>query len=126
MFIETAAESAADRALDQWYSSQRGAWGFLPDYAGCFSYRPDVAKAWATFNPTIRGDAAVFAFATKVAGDASTIEQADVDELRAAGLVQKSAGLVQKMKPISVGYQRTRRSPSQPKPAGYGRVADAA
>jgi len=142
MFIETTAESAADGALAQWYRSQRDSWGFLPDYAGCFSTRPDVAKAWATLNLTIRGgmdrrrfeiatiaaaralhstyctvahasflrdvcgdgetvralalvpdgstlseqDAAVFTFATKVAQDASKIEQADVDALRDAGL----------------------------------------
>jgi uncharacterized peroxidase-related enzyme len=142
MFIETTAESAADGALAQWYRSQRDSWGFLPDYAGCFSARPDVAKAWTTLNLTIRGgmdrrrfeiatiaaaralrstyctvahasflrdvcgdgetvqalalvpdgstlseqDAAVFTFATKVAQDASTIEQADVDTLRDAGL----------------------------------------
>ncbi|HSN11717.1 MAG TPA: hypothetical protein VLS51_06395 [Propionibacteriaceae bacterium] len=47
MFIETTAESAsaAEGALSEWYSSQRASWGFLPDYAGCFSARPDVAKA---------------------------------------------------------------------------------
>jgi uncharacterized peroxidase-related enzyme len=142
MFIETTAESAADGALAQWYRSQRDSWGFLPDYAGCFSTRPDVAKAWTTLNLTIRGgmdrrrfeiatiaaaralhstyctvahasflrdvcgdgetvqalaldpdgstlsaqDAAVFTFATKVAQDASTIDQAGVDTLRDAGL----------------------------------------
>ena len=142
MFIETTAESAAEGALAQWYQSQRDSWGFLPDYAGCFATRPDVAKAWANLNLTIRGgmdrrrfelatiaaaralhctyctvahasflrdvcgdgetvqalalvpdgstlseqDAAVFTFATKVAQDASTIEQADVDTLRDAGL----------------------------------------
>lgn len=142
MFIETTAEIAADGALAQWYRSQRDSWGFLPHYAGCFSTRPDVAKAWTTLNLTIRGgmdrrrfeiatiasaralhstyctvahasflrdvcgdsetvralalvpdgstlseqDAAVFTFATKVAQDASTIEQADVDTLRDAGL----------------------------------------
>ena len=142
MFIETTAQSAADGALAQWYRSQRDSWGFLPDYAGCFSTRPDVAKAWTALNLTIRGgmdrrrfeiatiaaarelhstyctvahasflrdvcadgetvealalapdgstlseqDAAVYSFATKVARDASTIEQSDVDTLRAAGL----------------------------------------
>jgi uncharacterized peroxidase-related enzyme len=142
MFIETTAESAADGALAQWYQSQRNGWGFLPDYAGCFTTRPDVAKAWANLNLTIRGgmdrrrfelatiaaaralhstyctvahasflrdvcgdgqtvealaeapdgstlsdqDRAVWAFATKVAVDASSIEQADVDTLREAGI----------------------------------------
>lgn len=142
MFIDTTPESAAEGALAEWYRSQRGSWGFLPDFAGCFSTRPEVAKAWAGLNLTIRGgmdrrryelatiaaaralrstyctvahasflrdacgdeatvealalapdgstlsgqDAAVYAFATKVARDASTIEQGDVDALRAAGL----------------------------------------
>ncbi len=142
MFIETTPENAAEGALADWYRSQRDAWGFLPDYAGCFSTRPDVAKAWATLNLTIRGgmdrrrfelatiaaaralrstyctvahasflrdvcgdgatvralafapdgsdlspqDAAVYDFATRLALDASAIEQDDVDALRDAGL----------------------------------------
>lgn len=142
MFIETTAESTADGELAQWYRSQRESWGFLPDYAGCFSTRPDVAKAWTELNLTIRGgmerrrfeiatiasaralrstyctvahasflrdvcadgetvqalalapdgntlseqDSAVYAFATKVARDASAIEQGDVDALREVGL----------------------------------------
>ncbi|HET7724464.1 MAG TPA: peroxidase-related enzyme [Propionibacteriaceae bacterium] len=55
MFIETTAESDAQGALAEWYASQRKNWGFLPDFAGCFSFRPDVAKAWLTLNLTIRG-----------------------------------------------------------------------
>ena len=142
MFIDTTPESAAEGALAEWYRSQRDSWGFLPDFAGCFSTRPDTAKAWAGLNLTIRGgmdrrryelatiaaaralrstyctvahaaflrdacgdeatvralalapdgstlseqDAAVYAFATKVARDASAVEQGDVDVLRAAGL----------------------------------------
>ncbi|CAM3600483.1 carboxymuconolactone decarboxylase family protein [Occultella aeris] len=141
MFIDTTAESAAEGALAEWYHSQRSSWGFLPDYAGCFSTRPDVASAWANLNLTIRGgmdrrrfelvtiaaararrstyctvahsmflrdvcgdgdtvdqlglapdgqtlsaqDAAVYAFATKIAQDASTVGAADVDALRDAG-----------------------------------------
>lgn len=142
MFIETTPEDDAVGPLADWYRSQRKAWGFLPDYAPCFSSRPDVAEAWTTLNLTIRGgmdrrrfeiatiaaarelrstyctvahasflrdvcsdpdtvaaladapdgstlaeqDAAVVRFATKVARDASSIEQPDVDALRAAGL----------------------------------------
>jgi uncharacterized peroxidase-related enzyme len=142
MFIETTPEDAGEGALADWYRSQRDAWGFLPDYAGCFSTRPDVAKAWATLNLTIRGgmdrrrfelatiaaaralrstyctvahasflrdvcgdgatvralafvpdgsdlspqDATVYDFATRLALDASAIEQDDVDALRDAGL----------------------------------------
>jgi uncharacterized peroxidase-related enzyme len=55
MFIETTSESAAEGALAEWYASQRDSWGFLPDYAGCFAARPDVAKAWTALNLTIRG-----------------------------------------------------------------------
>jgi uncharacterized peroxidase-related enzyme len=142
MFIDTTAESAAEGALADWYQSQRHSWGFLPDYAACFSTRPDVASAWANLNLTIRGgmdrrrfelvtiaaararhstyctvahslflrdvcadggtvealgmapdgqtlaapDAAVYAFATKVARDASTIEATDTELLRDVGL----------------------------------------
>lgn len=142
MFIETTAESDATGPLAEWYRSQRDSWGFLPDYAGCFSARPDVAKAWTSLNLTIRGgmdrrrfelvtiaaaralrstyctvahasflrdvcgdsqtvqalaltsdgsslseqDAALYSFATKLALDASAIEQSDVDALRDAGL----------------------------------------
>ena len=142
MFIETTAESEATGALAEWYRSQHDSWGFLPDYAGCFSARPDVAKAWTSLNITIRGgmdrrrfelvtiaaaralrstyctvahasflrdvcgdgqtvqdlaltsdgsslseqDAALYSFATKLALDASAMEQSDVDALRDAGL----------------------------------------
>ncbi len=142
MFIDPVAEDAATGALAEYYQQQRTAWGFLPDYAGAFSTRPDVARAWAVLNSTIRGgmdrrrfelatiaaaralrstyctaahsmflrdvcgdeatlhaiaadptgaglapdDRAVYRFAAKVATDATSIEQADVDELRAAGL----------------------------------------
>ena len=142
MFIETIAEGEAEGTLASWYASQHHHWGFLPDFAGCFSSRPEVAHAWANLNLTIRGgmdrrrfelvtvaaaralrstyctvahamflrdacgdaeaveqlalapdgstlsaeDATVWAFATKVAQDAASIEQADVDAVRAAGL----------------------------------------
>ena len=144
MFIDSIPESEAGGPLADWYASQRKAWGLLPDYAGCFSSRPDVAHAWASLNLTVRGgmdrrrfelatiaaarafrstygsvahasfrrdvcndpdtlqhlvdqpdgstldasDAAVYAFATKVATDPSTVEQVDVDALTAAGLSQ--------------------------------------
>src|SRR5690349_21237651 len=55
MFIETVPESAAVGELADYYAHQRTAWGFLPDYAGAFSTRPDVAEAWNTLNATIRG-----------------------------------------------------------------------
>lgn len=55
MFIDTTAENAAEGALADWYQSQRKSWGFLPEYAGCFSSRPEVAKAWSGLNLAIRG-----------------------------------------------------------------------
>jgi len=55
MFIETVPEGAATGDLAAWYASQRASWGFLPDYAGCFATRPDVAQAWTNLNLTIRG-----------------------------------------------------------------------
>lgn len=142
MFIPRIEPDAANDELGAWYESQRAMWGFLPDYAGAFSHRPDVARAWGTLNQTIRGgmdrrrfevatiaaararrstvctvahsaflrdvvddeaalasicehpdgsglgdqDRVVYEFATKVAEDAASVEQADVDRLRAAGL----------------------------------------
>lgn len=55
MFIETVPAPEAEGALTQWYEGQQKAWGFLPEYAGCFSSRPDVGLAWANLNLTIRG-----------------------------------------------------------------------
>lgn len=142
MFIETTAEASAEGELAEWYESQRRNWGFVPDYAGCFSSRPEVAMAWSRLNLTIRGgmnrrrfelatiasaralrstyctvahasflrdvcgdgqtveavalspggstlsgqDAAVWAFATKLATRADAVEQSDIDTLRQAGL----------------------------------------
>lgn len=142
MFIETVPESAAVDDVADYYAQQRAMWGFLPDYAGAFSSRPDVAAAWNALNTTIRRgmdrrryelatiaaaralrstyctaahskflrdvchdeatlwtlaedptgttldeqDRAVYAFASKVAADAASVEQADVDALRAVGL----------------------------------------
>lgn len=142
MFIDAAPEAAATGALADYYRQQRAAWGFLPNYAGAFATRPDVAQAWNLLNTTIRDgmdrrrfelatiaaaralrstyctvahskflrdvcgdeaamrsivlqpdgagleptDRAVYEFAAKVAADAASIEQDDVDRLRAVGL----------------------------------------
>lgn len=142
MFISRIEPEAADDELGTWYESQQAMWGFLPDYAGAFSHRPDVAQAWGVLNHTIRAgmdrrrfeiatiaaararhstvctvahskflrdvagdeealaaicehpdgsglgeqDRAVYEFATKAASDAASVEQGDVDRLRAAGL----------------------------------------
>ncbi|NUR09013.1 MAG: peroxidase-related enzyme [Nocardioidaceae bacterium] len=142
MFIDPVAEEQAEGALADYYRSQRAAWGFLPNYAGAFATRPEVAEAWQRLNLAVRDgmdrrrfelatiaaaralrstyctaahskflrdvcgdeqavaaiaerpdgsgleaqDRAVYAFAAKVATDASSVEQEDVDVLRAAGL----------------------------------------
>ncbi|NUR73848.1 MAG: peroxidase-related enzyme [Hamadaea sp.] len=142
MFIETISEQAATGATAEYYQQQRDAWGFLPNYAGAFGRRPEVAQAWNTLNLAIRGgmdrrrfeiatiaaaralrstyctaahskflrdvcgdeaslhriaetpdgesldeqDRAVYRFAAKVATDATSVDQKDVDELRAVGL----------------------------------------
>ena len=54
MFITPVAEDDDDSDLAQYYRGQRAAWGFLPNYAGAFSTRPDVAQAWNVLNATIR------------------------------------------------------------------------
>src|SRR5215470_19431068 len=142
MFIETISEDAATGATAEYYRQQRDGWGFLPNYAGAFGLRPDVAQAWNGLNLAIRNgmdrrrfelatiaaaralrstycttahskflrdvcgdeaslhriaqapagetldelDRAVYQFATKVATDAASVEQDDIDQLRAAGL----------------------------------------
>jgi uncharacterized peroxidase-related enzyme len=142
MFIETITEHAATGATAEYYQQQTDSWGFLPNYAGAFGHRPDVAQAWNALNLAIRGgmdrrrfelatiaaaralrstycttahskflrdvcgdvaslhriaeapagdtldeqDRAVYRFAAKVATDAASVEQDDVDQLRAVGL----------------------------------------
>ncbi len=142
MFISPVGEDAAEGELAEYYRARRAAWGFLPNYAGAFSTRPDVARAWNALNTTIRDsmdrrrfeiatiaaarsrrstyctaahsgflrdvcgdedtmrsiaaepgdpalgaeDRAVYDFAAKVAADAASVDQDDVDQLRAVGL----------------------------------------
>jgi uncharacterized peroxidase-related enzyme len=141
MFVTPVAEDAAQGDLAEYYQRQRRSWGFLPDYAGAFSTRPDVASAWDRMNAAVRDgmdrrrfeiatiaaaramrstyctaahsrflrdvcgdeatmrsiaeqpdgaslgpvDRAVFEFASKVAADASEVDQADVDRLKEVG-----------------------------------------
>jgi uncharacterized peroxidase-related enzyme len=142
VFIETIPEATATGEVADYYAQQRRIWGFLPDYAGAFSLRPEVAQAWGRLSITVRNgmdrrryevatiaaaralgstyctvahskflrdecgdeatvrtlaadpegaaldeqDRAVIAFATKVALDACSVRQEDVDRLREAGL----------------------------------------
>jgi uncharacterized peroxidase-related enzyme len=142
MFIDPVPEQAATGALAEYYEKQRAAWGFLPNYAGAFSTRPDVAHAWNALNAAVRDgmdrrrfelatisaaralrstyctaahskfmrdvcgddkvldsiaadptgaglsqeDSAVYQFAAKVATAANSVDQDDIDKLRASGL----------------------------------------
>jgi uncharacterized peroxidase-related enzyme len=142
MFIDSVPEGDAVGPVAEYYEQQRQGWGFLPNYAGAFSTRPDIAQAWNTLNVTIREgmerrrfeiatiaasralrctyctaahsmflrdacqdeatmraiatdpsgstldpvDRAVYVFAGKVAADAASVEQADIDNLRRVGL----------------------------------------
>jgi uncharacterized peroxidase-related enzyme len=128
--------------LAEYYKLQKGAWGFLPNFAAAFSTRPEVAMAWGVLNKTVRDgmdrrrfeiaticaaralrsayctaahstflrdacddeptmiaiaedpsgaglssqDRAVYQFAARVAKDAASIEQSDVDRLLELGL----------------------------------------
>ena len=54
MFIDAVPESEAAGSLADYYTQQKAAWGFLPNYAAAFSTRPDVAQAWNTLNATVR------------------------------------------------------------------------
>jgi uncharacterized peroxidase-related enzyme len=142
VFIDTIPEDGAEGALAEFYQLQKGAWGFLPNYAAAFSTRPEVAMAWGALNKAVRDgmdrrrveiatigaaralrstyctaahskflrdvcndeptmiaiagdptgaglsdqDRAVYEFAARVAQDAASIEQSDVDRLRDLGL----------------------------------------
>ena len=54
MFIEHAEKSTADGDVAAYLEEEERAWGFVPDYAGCFTGRPEVARAWRRLNLTIR------------------------------------------------------------------------
>jgi len=54
MFIDVVSEAEASGELADYYRRQRAAWGFLPDYAGAFATRPDLAAIWDQLNGAIR------------------------------------------------------------------------
>src|SRR5690606_13513378 len=55
MFVQTPDEAHATGEVAAYFAAQREFWGFLPNYAACFSTRPDVAQAWAALNGAVRG-----------------------------------------------------------------------
>ena len=54
MFIEVPEESELGPDAAEWYRRQRDSWGYLPNYAAAFAWRPEVAEAWNTLNGSIR------------------------------------------------------------------------
>ena len=54
MFIDTIPEDSATGPLAKFYRQQKQTWGFLPNYAGAFSTRPEVAEAWTMLNKSVR------------------------------------------------------------------------
>ncbi|MCA0323175.1 MAG: carboxymuconolactone decarboxylase family protein [Actinobacteria bacterium] len=53
MFIDTTAPEDAAADFGEYMEQQRQAWGFLPDYVGCFAARPNVALAWSALSRTV-------------------------------------------------------------------------
>ncbi len=54
MFVHAVPPDAASGEVAEYYDRQRAAWGVLPNYAACFSSRPDVARAWDGLNGAVR------------------------------------------------------------------------
>jgi uncharacterized peroxidase-related enzyme len=53
-FINTTPPAAAEDEVLEMYQRQQGAWGFVPDYAKVFCYRPEVMVRWAKLLAEIR------------------------------------------------------------------------
>lgn len=47
MFVQPPTDPRFAAASADYLDQQRERWGFVPDYAGCFAARPDVAEAWS-------------------------------------------------------------------------------
>jgi len=54
VFISTTPTPEAETAFAAYVDSQRDAWGFVPDYTGCFAARPKVATAWIALASAVR------------------------------------------------------------------------
>ncbi|MEI2778094.1 MAG: hypothetical protein V9G19_19445 [Tetrasphaera sp.] len=53
MFIDTTALGEVASDVTEYREQQREAWGFMPDYVGCFVARPQVALAWSSLSQTV-------------------------------------------------------------------------
>jgi uncharacterized peroxidase-related enzyme len=71
-FIGTTAVSEAVGKVREMYLRQQGAFGFVPNYAKVFCYRPEVMDAWAQLLKVVRGpvDTRVYELATVAAARA--------------------------------------------------------
>jgi uncharacterized peroxidase-related enzyme len=54
MFIDVPDASDLDDDAADWFERQRGAWGYLPNYALPFARHADVARAWGALDKAIR------------------------------------------------------------------------
>jgi len=54
MLIEPDPRPDTADAFAQWRDHQTRAWGYVPNYAGLFASRPDVAEAWTRLNLAVR------------------------------------------------------------------------
>jgi uncharacterized peroxidase-related enzyme len=54
-FIRTIGEECAPDDVKAMYERQHTKFGYLPNYAGAFSHRPEVMKRWADLQAEIRG-----------------------------------------------------------------------
>lgn len=54
MFIATSPTPDSASAFAAYVDSQRGHWGFVPDYTGCFAMRPGIATAWIGLASAVR------------------------------------------------------------------------
>lgn len=54
MFISHVSESEAEGAVAAIYEAERQSWGYLPNYAGVFSQRPQVLEGWRKLNGSIK------------------------------------------------------------------------
>jgi uncharacterized peroxidase-related enzyme len=53
-FIEILADSALDAKVQAMYDKQASAWGFVPNYAKVFCYRPEIMDLWAALQSGIK------------------------------------------------------------------------
>lgn len=54
MFISRVPEAEADGAVAEVFEEERQFWGYLPNYAGAFSHRPQVLEGWRKLNGSIK------------------------------------------------------------------------